>query len=317
MIHFLFLNNNEKAVKLFKQHLLNMSSTIGPYLSYFSFMPVSLLFTCHFKFSVLYHVSVSSGWLSTGQSSSAGILCHRPLRLRKHSQGLRLQTAVQVPRLLLPNGEWIYFWEVFIVHTHICQSFSQTWTQGNIRKIRSEHFLKFAFHKNMGKSRDICIIPVLCPSMLETSSHINISLLFSHMGSLGNFPDSLLTGIISRKNVRSNWLRHLRSSIQPKQDISDKIVQSSVHVWKQLLPFCCIRGVRGLMRHLSLPTGGWRSSGAPRSPPAALASWTTRSLTFTESTRFHTLVSFGVASALPPPPPPPSWTLCFSCLHTV
>lgn len=53
-----------------------------------------------------------AGWLSPGQPSSAGLLRQRPLRLWEHPQGLRLQTAFQVPRLLLPIRERIHFWEV-------------------------------------------------------------------------------------------------------------------------------------------------------------------------------------------------------------
>lgn len=52
------------------------------------------------------------GWLSPGQPSSAGLLCQRSLRLREHSQGLRLQASFQVPHLLLPIREWIHVWEV-------------------------------------------------------------------------------------------------------------------------------------------------------------------------------------------------------------
>lgn len=58
-----------------------------------------------------------SGWLSTGQPSPAGLLSHHPLRVWKHPQGLCLQAAFQVPRLLLQIGERIHFWEV---HLHTC-----------------------------------------------------------------------------------------------------------------------------------------------------------------------------------------------------
>lgn len=60
----------------------------------------------------------SAGWLSSGQSSSAGLLRHRPLRVRKHPQGLRLQAAFQVPRLLFPNWERIFLWEVRGLNRH-------------------------------------------------------------------------------------------------------------------------------------------------------------------------------------------------------
>lgn len=56
--------------------------------------------------------SPSLGWLPIGQPSTARLLGHRPLWVRKHPQGLCLQAAFQVPRLLLPIREWIHIREV-------------------------------------------------------------------------------------------------------------------------------------------------------------------------------------------------------------
>lgn len=58
-----------------------------------------------------------AGWLSPGQPPSAGLLRQRPLRLWEHPQGLRLQTAFQVPRLLLPIRERIHVWAVPMLST--------------------------------------------------------------------------------------------------------------------------------------------------------------------------------------------------------
>lgn len=74
----------------------------------------------HAKFFTVTELHFSStGWLSTGQPSSAGVLSHHPLRVWKHSQGLRLQTAVQVPRLLFPIGERVHVREVRMPYMYV------------------------------------------------------------------------------------------------------------------------------------------------------------------------------------------------------
>lgn len=62
------------------------------------------------------------------------------------------------------------------------------------------------------------------------------------------------------------------------------------------------RVVRIHENRLSLPTGGWRSSAAPRSPPGTTACWTTKSPILTEFTRFHAPSPLGWHPLFLPPP---------------
>lgn len=53
-----------------------------------------------------------SGRVSIGQSAFAGLLCNCSCRVGEHSQGLRVQAALQIPHLLLQIRERVLFWKV-------------------------------------------------------------------------------------------------------------------------------------------------------------------------------------------------------------
>lgn len=57
-------------------------------------------------------LSLPTGWLSPGQPPSARLLCHRSVRVGEHPQRLRLQTPLQIARVLLQIRERVHLWEV-------------------------------------------------------------------------------------------------------------------------------------------------------------------------------------------------------------
>lgn len=78
-------------------------------------------------FSKSFLFYLPTGWLSSCQPPSAGILSHRSLWEWKHSQGLCLQAPFQVPCVLFQIRKWIHFWKVthplcFLLVIHLQRS---------------------------------------------------------------------------------------------------------------------------------------------------------------------------------------------------